>query len=164
MGDDTTPDDRARVARLRAALPRLDYERALDIGCGNGFVTVELPGREIVGVDLSERAVEYARERVKSTPGRTFRFEARSLFDLRPEELGGTFDLIVITGVLYPQYIGGGFSVVAEILHRLASPRAIIASVHIDEWNAHRLPLTTLSIGVEPYREFFHRLEIFQAP
>lgn len=161
---DTTPDDAARVARLRTALPARAYGRTLDIGCGNGFVTASLPGSELVGVDLSERAIEYARRRVPSTPERPVRFEARSLFDLRPDDLGGRFDLIVITGVLYPQYIGSGFAVVNEVIRSLAAPKAIIASVHIDEWNAHRLPFTTLSIGVEPYREFFHRLEIFEAP
>jgi hypothetical protein len=35
--------------------------------------------------------------------------------------------------------------------------------VHIEEWNVHRLPFTTLYVSVDRYREFFHRLEILQA-
>jgi SAM-dependent methyltransferase len=50
------PAEAARVARLLAALSAGGPGRTLDIGCGNGFVTNRLPGREIVGVDLSRRA------------------------------------------------------------------------------------------------------------
>lgn len=157
-----TPDDAARVARLLAALPALPYERTLDIGCGNGFVTAHLPGRELVGVDLSENAVAHATRRVPSSDRRSVRFLARSLFELHADELG-RFDLVVITGVLYPQYIGGASSVATQIVRGLLRPGAIVASVHIDEWNAHRLPFTTLALSIDRYREFFHRLEVFQA-
>lgn len=158
---DATPDDDARVARLLSALPLRPPGRTLDVGCGNGFVTARLPGREIVGVDLSRNAVAHARRRVHSKPGRFVTFLARSIFELRPEDLG-QFDLVVITGVLYPQYVGRGFSVVTEVVQSLVAADAIVVSVHIDEWHAHRLPFTTLSISVDPYREFFHRLEVFQ--
>jgi SAM-dependent methyltransferase len=157
------PGDAARVARLLAALPPLDYERTLDLGCGNGFVTACLPGHELVGVDLSERAIEHATRRVPSTPGRRVSFVASSLFDLSAAEIG-TFDLIVVTGLLYPQYIGESFSLVAEILRMLLRPDGIVASVHIDEWSAYELPLTRLFVSLDRYREFFHRLEIFQGP
>ncbi|MBA3748495.1 MAG: methyltransferase domain-containing protein [Solirubrobacterales bacterium] len=159
---DETPDDAARVARLLSALPRRSYERTLDIGCGNGFVTAHLPGREIVAVDLSHKAIAHATRRVPSTDDRKVSFLARSLFELNPDELG-TFDLVVITGVLYPQYIGAAFSVATQAIRRLLANDAIVACVHIDEWNAHRLPLTTLHVSIDRYREFFHRLEIFQA-
>jgi SAM-dependent methyltransferase len=158
---DEVADDAARVARLLAAIPPRDYDRTLDVGCGNGFVTAQLPGRERVGIDLSERAVAYAAERVPTTEERPVRFLAGSLFEADPAELG-TFDLVVITGVLYPQYIGGGRVVAVERIKALLRPGAIVASVHIDEWDAPRLPLTTLTISVDRYREYFHRLEIHQ--
>jgi len=159
---DDTPDDAERLARLLDALPERDYDRTLDIGCGNGFVTARLPGREVVGVDLSEKAVAHAARRAAAAGRRDIAFLARSLFACSPEELG-TFDLVVITGVLYPQYIGDAFSVATEAIRRLLAPGAIIASVHIEEWNVRRLPFTTLYVSVDRYREFFHRLEILQA-
>jgi SAM-dependent methyltransferase len=161
-GYDDTPDDAERRARLLGALPARAYDRTLDIGCGNGFVTARLPGREIVGVDLSAKAVAHAARRVASTERRRVSFFTRSLFECTPDELG-TFDLVVVTGVLYPQYIGGAFSVATETIRRLLAPGAIVASVHIEEWNVHRLPFTTLYVSVDRYREFFHRLEILQA-
>jgi SAM-dependent methyltransferase len=113
-------------------------------------------------VDLSAKAVAHAARRVASTERRRVSFFTRSLFECTPDELG-TFDLVVVTGVLYPQYIGGAFSVATETIRRLLAPGAIVASVHIEEWNVHRLPFTTLYVSVDRYREFFHRLEILQA-
>jgi len=45
-------DDEKRKGMLLYAIPRKEYRRVLDIGCGNGFITRHLPGREIIGVDV----------------------------------------------------------------------------------------------------------------
>jgi 2-polyprenyl-3-methyl-5-hydroxy-6-metoxy-1,4-benzoquinol methylase len=158
---DTTPDDARRVARLLAHLPRQDYARTLDIGCGNGFLTVRLPGEHVHGIDVSERAVGWARARARrEAPRRRVLFDATSLFELSPAQLG-VFDLVVVTGVLYPQYVGGGTSVVTELLSALLHPGGILVSVHIDAWCRYRPPFTLLSASIDPYREHFHRLEVF---
>ena len=159
---DSTPDDAQRVARVLSALPERTYERTLDVGCGNGFLTVRLPGDQLLGADVSGKAVTWARQRaVREAPGRDVSFVERSLFDLSPRDVG-TFDLVVITGVLYPQYIGGGGAVVTEVLRGLLRENAVFVSVHIDAWCTYRAPLTSLLISVDPYRERFHRLEVFQ--
>jgi 2-polyprenyl-3-methyl-5-hydroxy-6-metoxy-1,4-benzoquinol methylase len=160
-GYDEHPDDRRRVARLLAHLPRRPYPRTLDIGCGNGFLTVHLPGDEVVGADVSERAVAWARERAELQPERTPRFVAASLFDL--PRLGlGQFDLVVVTGVLYPQYIARATSVVTETLKTLLRPGGVLVTVHIDAWCDYRPPFTMLTASIDPYREHLHRLEVFQ--
>jgi demethylmenaquinone methyltransferase/2-methoxy-6-polyprenyl-1,4-benzoquinol methylase len=51
-------DREALIAALRALAPR----RTLDIACGTGFLTRELPG-EVTGLDQSESMVEIARSR-----------------------------------------------------------------------------------------------------
>jgi 2-polyprenyl-3-methyl-5-hydroxy-6-metoxy-1,4-benzoquinol methylase len=159
---DTTRDDAQRVARVLAALPTRPYERTLDIGCGNGFLTVRLPGAQVVGADVSTRGVEWARRRATRTvPDRDVSFVDRSLFELRPADLG-TFDLVVVTEVLYPQHIGGAAAVVTEVLRALLRPRAVLLTVHIDTWCSYRAPFTSLTVSVDPYREHFHRLELFQ--
>ena len=157
-----TQDDRDRLARVVAAIPRRTYARTLDIGCGNGFVTENLPGDELVGVDISARAVEHARSRFRARwPERVARFEARSLFDLRSTEIG-VFDLVVVTGVLYPQYVGRGHAVVTEVLRDVLTPGGVILTVHIDEWTRYRPPFTLLSTSIDRYRGHFHRLEVLQ--
>ena len=157
---DASPDDAARVARVLAAIPKREYERTLDIGCGNGFLTVRLPGEHVIGVDLSERAVAAAARRAERV-GSAARFEALSLFELPDAELG-TFDLVVTSGVFYPQYIGRATAVVTEILRCVVRPGGVLISAHIDDWCRYRPPFTSLAISVDPYREFVHRLEVFQ--
>ena len=55
-------DELAELKRVLAALPPA---RTLDVACGTGYLTRWLSG-EVVGLDLSERMLEIARERVPS--------------------------------------------------------------------------------------------------
>lgn len=159
---DTTPDDEVRAARLLSHLPDRGYARTLDVGCGNGFLTVRLPGDEVVGCDISGKAVGWARERAAARDDADrFRFETASLFDL-PSLALGRFDLVVITGVLYEQYVGRSFALVRLIVDDLLAEGGVLASVHIDDWFPHRFPYTTLRLSIDRYREYHHRLEIHQ--
>ena len=156
-----TPDDQRRRIELLSVLPRKQYHRVLDIGCGNGFITFSLPGEEIVGIDMSSKAIEWASNAIsdQALPNR-FRFECFSLFG--PEILGlGKFDLIVITGVLYPQYLGKAAALANYNIHQLLAPRGVVASCHIREWARVRLPYSILDMSLYPYREFTHQLEIY---
>lgn len=79
------PDD---SIRLKNILRILDYyDKAIDIGCGEGFITRHLPAREIFGVDISENAMSRLPENV--TP---------------IKEPNGKYDLVISTGTLYQQY------------------------------------------------------------
>ena len=159
---DDVDDDRQRVARVRAALPSRTFARTLDIGCGNGFLTEHLPGDELVGVDISERAVEHARARFRDhCPERRATFHARSLFELSSSAVG-VFDLVVVTGVIYPQYVGRAYSLVTETLRDLLVPGGVMISVHIDDWTRYRPPFTLLTVSIDRYRDHFHRLEVLQ--
>lgn len=156
------PSDMRRKNELQSVLPHQKFERTLDIGCGNGFITFNLPGDKIVGVDLSSRAIEWAENnRLKHPDAKRFEFKKASLFDLEQEQLG-RFDLIVITGVLYPQYIGRSFSVVREVIDDLLADNGVIASCHIDDWNPPRFAYSILDVSLYPYREYLHRLEIYR--
>ncbi len=158
---ETTPDDAARRERLLALLPRRPFRRTLDIGCGNGFVSVELPGDTVTLCDLAEKALHWARDRVarRADAGR-FRFVAASIFDLDPR-VHGTFDLVVVTGVLYRQYIGGGFALIDLVVDRLLEPGGVLVSCQIDEWYRHRFPYSLIDACLYRYRGMTHRLEVF---
>jgi SAM-dependent methyltransferase len=56
-GYETNPDDIRRRSILLSELPRGQYQRVLDIGCGEGFVTHSLPGNEVLGIDVSLNAL-----------------------------------------------------------------------------------------------------------
>jgi SAM-dependent methyltransferase len=155
-------DDIRRRQELLGALPRRPFERVLDIGCGNGFVTLALPGQKVVGVDISKEALRWASlaSAEEPNPGR---FEFLHMSILEPEfERLGRFDLIVVTGVLYPQYVGGALSVVRENIDKALQPEAIIASCHIREWVTCRLPYSLLDVTLYPYRGRTHQLEIYR--
>lgn len=151
---ETRPIDNLRRAILLSVIPKRGYEAALDIGCGNGFVSGRLPGKRVMGVDVSKNAIKWASEKHPKVDFRT-----ASVFDL---EGLGKFDLIVATGVLYPQYIGDSAGLIYLIMDDLLEPGGILVSCHIDEWYTLRFPYTTIHREYYPYREYTHLLEVYQ--
>jgi trans-aconitate methyltransferase len=96
--------------KYRSTLERVPpgaYRRVLDAGCSEGTFTVRLaeayPDAEVVGVDISERAVHRARRRAVGSPHRGLSFQA---LDLVTEGPAGRFDLIFCAETLY--YLGRG--------------------------------------------------------
>lgn len=86
-GYKTNPDDLNRKSRILRVLNKNVYNKALDVGMGEGWVTCELPAKEIYGIELSDEAC-------KRLPSNITRIN-------KPE---GIYDLVVATGVLYSQY------------------------------------------------------------
>lgn len=66
-----------------------DGVTVLEIGCGDGGLLAQLPGRTVTGVDLSAKHLAKARERVPN--GRFFEQAGEALM------LDGTFDYIIIS-------------------------------------------------------------------
>lgn len=91
-GYKTCPADIDRKKRILEACntPTLHggegYDRALDIACGEGWITQDLPAYEIVGYELSKQASARFPENVLSC------------------EPFGKFDLVICTGALYAHY------------------------------------------------------------
>ena len=158
----SNPDDIRRRHELLACLPNNKYQRVLDIGCGNGFLTSQLPGSEVIGVDLSASAVDWAKESVSEVADSSrFKFQQASIFELKSEKLG-KFDLIIITGLLYKQYIGKSNSLIFEIIDDLLSAGGVLATCHIHNWNPPKFPYALIDINLYQYRDYFHRLEIYK--
>jgi SAM-dependent methyltransferase len=150
------PDDKARKEKILSSIPHSDYENVLDIGCGNGFITNDLPGRHVFGLDVSEKIVRWANEHAQPNT----RYICGSLFDLSDLNLP-PMDLIVITGVLYPQYIGAGRRLVYVLIDDLLKPGGVLVCSHIFDWYSSRFPYLTLSREYFPYREYSQVLEVY---
>lgn len=150
------PHDKTRKARILAALPVHEYTTALDIGCGNGFITNSLPARSIIGLEFSEKAVAWANEHAPSN----IKYINGSLFDL-PDLNLPPMDLIVITGVLYPQYIGKSLRLVYVLIDRMLKPGGILLCSHIFEWYQARFPYLTISREYFAYRDYSQILEVY---
>ena len=153
---EVNPDDLTRRSMLLSELPKRRYLRALDIGCGEGFVTRHLPAEKIIGVDLSEQAIARANQHSSDR----LSFQQGSLFELAGR-FSEPFDLIVIAGVLYPQYIGNSNRLVYMMIDSLLAQGGVLASVHIDEWYTARFPYLLSRTVMYGYRDYTHRLEIY---
>jgi SAM-dependent methyltransferase len=94
----TSDYEREKYADTLAALGGARFARGLEVGCSIGVFTEQLAGvcGELVGIDVSERALAHARRRLRERPGITL--EAVTF----PEEMPiGPFDLVVCSEVLY---------------------------------------------------------------
>ena len=80
-------DDAFRKSQILEMLPH-SYVNALDIGCGECFVTKDLPSESIFGIELSDNAA------TRFPPNVTRIHEPEPRF----------YDLVISTGTLYPQY------------------------------------------------------------
>ena len=160
-GYENNPDDLRRRAELLSLISGLRPQRTLDIGCGDGFITFSLPGAQVIGVDIAENAIGIAHSVQKNRPdGARFLFKACSIFNLDEIFPPQTFDLIVITGVLYQQYIGDAKSVVRLLIDRLLVPGGILVCCHIEDWYKPFFCYTTIDQAKYPYRNYTHLLEV----
>lgn len=155
-GYETNKDDKKRKEILLSELPDFEYENVLDIGCGQGFITKDLPGKNIYGVDISHTAIEFANK--ISVENLTFKqgsiFEIDTLFNKK-------FDLIIITGVLYPQYIGNSNSLIYLLIDKILNKNGVLVSVHIDSWHKSQFPYLKTKQAYYDYRQYTHNLEIY---
>lgn len=97
-GFETSEYERGKYERTLGTLAHRRYHRALEVGCSIGVFTAMLAPLcdELLAVDVSERALAVARERLAGSPH--VRAELRRLPEETPE---GPFDLIVASEVLY---------------------------------------------------------------
>ncbi|KPQ39160.1 MAG: phycobiliprotein asparagine N-methyltransferase [Phormidium sp. OSCR] len=91
--------------------PQRDDVQILDAGCGTGVGTEYLvhlnPQAQVTGIDLSEEAINVARERCRRSRAQRVRLQNLSIYEV--DQLETTFDYINCVGVLHhlPDPIAG---------------------------------------------------------
>ncbi|MGW0481570.1 class I SAM-dependent methyltransferase [Nonomuraea sp. NPDC003214] len=102
MGTDAY--EQAKYAATLAQLPDLPYRRILEVGCSEGVFTEQLvtayPEAHVTGVDISERALARAAERVEKAADRTLLLSA----DILRFTSEHRYDLVFCSETLY--YLG----------------------------------------------------------
>lgn len=151
-------DDALRKQILLAELAAHDLSSALDIGCGNGFITESIPARSVLGVDLSAAAIDEANRRNRLA---SVAYRSGSLFDLPSMGLG-RYSAVIITGVLYEQYIGKSLPLVYRLIDEVMEPGGLLFSVHIDSWYLARFPYPRIRELRYRYRSYTHLLEVYR--
>jgi len=112
----TNPSDSIRRDKIIKALGNRRFKRALDIGCGEGFISQHLPADEIYGYDVSPLAMSRLPENVKA---------------LKRDEIQGDFDLVIVAGILYTQDECSDIQDVIRIVNKHAS--GVIVLCHRDK-------------------------------
>ena len=155
-GYNKNPEDFKRKEILLSELPKKKYNNVLDIGCGQGFITQSLPGENIYGIDISQSAIDFA----KKDFGEKCVFISGSIFEIQ-KLVDIKFDLIVITGVMYPQYIGKASILIYLIIDNILNKGGNLVSVHINEWYNAQFPYLKIKQMFYDYRKYSHNLEIY---
>jgi ubiquinone/menaquinone biosynthesis C-methylase UbiE len=88
--------DAAREASLIARRARLGGRDVLEVGCGNGRLTVEYAGRarSVVALEPNQVMLRHARARARTLGLRTIRFLSRPA---QTGIRGGPFDVVVFS-------------------------------------------------------------------
>ncbi len=91
------------IPYLEQVMPLDANTRILEVGCGEGGNLVPFIDRgcHVVGVDLNSDQIAKAHEYMGETyPDKPVLFVARDIYLTQPEEVGGTFDLIILRDVI----------------------------------------------------------------
>jgi peptidoglycan/xylan/chitin deacetylase (PgdA/CDA1 family) len=96
--DYASPYEQEKYQRTLALLPDEPIEQAMEIACAEGVFTSQLAPRvkSLIAVDISERALERARDRCAAHANVRFQY-----LDLVEDAIPGQMDLIVCSEVLY---------------------------------------------------------------
>ncbi len=146
--------ERQKYQNTLDQVPPGAYRRILDAGCSEGTFTMLVadayPDAEVVGVDISERALRRARRSAASTDRRPS-FVA---LDLVTEGPNGRFDLIFCAETLY--YLGRGerSRAASRRLAALLEPGGMLVLVH--PWPEGRALYQTLDADPELSRSSEH--------
>ena len=137
----TNHEDTKRLKQILYMLGwgRKTYNRAIDIGCGEGFISRHLPAAEIHGIDLSDNALTRLPPNV-----------------IPVSEPHGKYDLVISTGTLYKQY---DHEAMYKLIMESASEYILIGGIEdwlIDYDFGKRIQFMTF-----PYREYTQKLTLY---
>lgn len=134
------------IRTLKMINPRDSFDRALDIGAYEGWLTKDLPAKQIFGFEVSNNAAA-------RFPGNVTRVAF-------PKE---TFDLVTATGIMYAHYDHKKF---IEIINTCASN--IILTCNIKDWEVDlsgikAKQLLSLEFQYNPGdKRYIQKLRVFQ--
>ncbi len=141
-GYETNSDDDERIRWILNAISDSHFDRALDIGAGEGLLTKLLPSRELHGIEISDLAAS--------------RFPATVKRVYQPQ---GKYGLVIATGVLYKQY---NWRQMLDWIHEAKHGTVIVAG--IEDWLVPEIAeLGSPSFtGQFPYREFVQSVRVYE--
>tara|TARA_B100002019_G_C21244301_1_gene587432 strand:- start:1263 stop:1778 length:516 start_codon:yes stop_codon:yes gene_type:complete len=144
-GFETHPDDAKRkeiiiekaIHFCKKRMGKKVYDKALELGAGEGWITKDLPAKNVYGYEISDVA--------KSRwPSNVMEFDEKI-----------KYDLIIAPGVLYPQYDYMSF---IDLIKKHSC--GIVITINILNWEIN--PLTGQIYDLEfPYREYIEKFRVY---
>ena len=128
----------SRVRNILSSVGKVKGLRCLDVGCGGGYFTYELyrRGADVIGIDYSKYAIEFAKTRF---PNIDFRIiSAYDLDVLSPE----SFDLVTMIDVI--EHISDQHKVLSKIHKILRQKGRLVISTDIEDSPWSKFPLSWL--------------------
>jgi SAM-dependent methyltransferase len=149
-GYQRTEDDSERRARVIAACillaPQGAFRKALDVGCGEAWITAGLPAEEKFGLELSDAAAARFPEDVTRV--------------LEIED--GAFDLVVSTETMFEHY---DWQAISDSIIRAVAPGGVIVTCNNTKWEVGilRRKIGEPCLCVEfPYKGMVHSLKAWR--
>jgi hypothetical protein len=150
----TNSDDAIRKQAIIEACKyiRADYDKALEIGAGEGFITEDLPARKKYGFEVSK----LARSRM-----------SKNVVPLDFIQSYEIFDLVVVPGVLYGHYDCEKFY---DIVDKHSNDVVVTCNIKAWEdkrmenpkWLFDRMRIKQIESWEFPYREFTQKLRLLR--
>jgi trans-aconitate methyltransferase len=134
------PDDKKRRDKILAALGKKKFKKALDIGCGEGWLTQFLPAKTIHGFEISDTAATRFPENVKRI--------------VNPR---GEYDLIVATGVLYKEY---DYEKLLAMIRKHAAGTVLLCNIKSEEVDVSMFGDPVFEEEF-PYRQYIQKLRVY---
>lgn len=149
-GYQTNPADAVRKETIIKILNEYGpFEKALDIACGEAWITKDIIANEIYGIEVSEQAKSRWPDRVK-----------KNVY------LGDTFDLVLVTGALYENY---DWQWIVETIEIFASKYIVTSHIADREYRPaiERIPGKQINMALFPYlrsdtEQFTQILRVFK--
>lgn len=150
---------RLRMDAVQYFIGNSEFEHALDVGCGDGSISLQLLPhcRRMTLVDLSAAMLDLARRRVSFGRAPDVEFIRADLNQAPlPDQ---TFDLIVCLGVL--AHVDSPAAVIAR-LSRLAKPGALIALEFTDSFHFWSFPFVLYNSALKLFRPHSYQLNLLK--
>lgn len=136
------PEDERRLKNILnvAGWGKRVYRKAIDIGCGEGFITRHIPAEQIHGYDFAQNALN--------------RLPPNVIPVTQPE---GKYDLVLCTGVLYQQY---DHEAIYNLIMQSAEKYIVIGG--IESWLIQKNFGKQLYSMTFSYREFTQKVTLYE--
>jgi hypothetical protein len=161
-GYQTNPDDIERKERIIEVIKKFDPYPffALDVGCGEGWITKDIPATIKYGYEMSDNAISRLPKNVipfilDETTDEISEYK----LGYHIQTLNG-FDLVIATGILYGHYNYRHF---INIINKYAGN--LIVTCNIKNWEVKeidQIQATQIYEEEFPYREYVQKLRVFK--